>query len=105
MPPCYPHTGCANPTTPWLVAVSPCILAGDGSRVDILISAMARAYFGGLIAAATWTDATWLCGGLALYLTSSGVLIGSVVDSIGMTAEYPTFFLFSGGCQKAPKLL
>lgn len=63
MPPSFPFGGMENPR---LTFVTPTILAGDRSLVDLVAHELAHAWSGNLVTNATWAD-FWLNEGFTVY--------------------------------------
>ncbi|XP_049687970.1 aminopeptidase B isoform X3 [Accipiter gentilis] len=63
MPPSFPFGGMENPC---LTFVTPCLLAGDRSLVDVIIHEISHSWFGNLVTNATWGE-FWLNEGFTMY--------------------------------------
>uniref|UniRef100_A0A8C4QKR7 Arginyl aminopeptidase (aminopeptidase B) n=1 Tax=Eptatretus burgeri TaxID=7764 RepID=A0A8C4QKR7_EPTBU len=63
MPPSFPFGGMENPC---LTFVTPCLLAGDHSLVDVLIHEISHSWFGNLVTNADWGE-FWLNEGFTMY--------------------------------------
>jgi leukotriene-A4 hydrolase len=63
-PPSFPVAEVGNPDAPF---VSPSVVTGDRSRESVAAQAVAEAWSGDLVSAATWRD-TWIGAGLAVYM-------------------------------------
>ncbi|XP_048781901.1 aminopeptidase B isoform X2 [Lagopus muta] len=63
MPPSFPFGGMENPC---ITFVTPCLLAGDRSLVDVIIHEISHSWFGNLVTNATWGE-FWLNEGFTMY--------------------------------------
>ncbi|PKU27179.1 hypothetical protein llap_22517 [Limosa lapponica baueri] len=63
MPPSFPFGGMENPC---LTFVTPCLLAGDRSLVDVIIHEISHSWFGNLVTNASWGE-FWLNEGFTMY--------------------------------------
>ena len=63
MPPSFPYGGMENPT---LTFVTPALLAGDRSLIDVVIHEIAHSWFGNLVTNANWSE-FWLNEGFTMY--------------------------------------
>jgi aminopeptidase N len=63
LPPSFPYGGMENPTCAFL---TPTIIAGDRSLVDVITHELAHSWFGNLVTNATWSD-FWLNEGFTVY--------------------------------------
>ncbi|XP_030321486.1 aminopeptidase B [Calypte anna] len=63
MPPSFPFGGMENPC---LTFLTPCLLAGDRSLVDVVIHEISHSWFGNLVTNATWGE-FWLNEGFTMY--------------------------------------
>ncbi|XP_027753932.1 aminopeptidase B [Empidonax traillii] len=63
MPPSFPFGGMENPC---LTFVTPCLLAGDRSLVDVVIHEISHSWFGNLVTNASWGE-FWLNEGFTMY--------------------------------------
>ncbi|XP_032898060.1 aminopeptidase B-like [Amblyraja radiata] len=63
MPPSFPFGGMENPC---ITFVTPCLLAGDRSLVDVIIHEISHSWFGNLVTNANWGD-FWLNEGFTMY--------------------------------------
>ncbi|XP_045715936.1 aminopeptidase B [Phyllostomus hastatus] len=63
MPPSFPFGGMENPC---LTFVTPCLLAGDRSLVDVIIHEISHSWFGNLVTNANWSE-FWLNEGFTMY--------------------------------------
>ena len=64
LPPSFPYGGMENPR---LTFVTPTLLAGDRSLVNVVVHELAHSWSGNLVTAATWDD-LWLNEGLTNYI-------------------------------------
>ncbi|KAM9147055.1 aminopeptidase B isoform 1-T1 [Pangshura tecta] len=63
MPPSFPFGGMENPC---ITFVTPCLLAGDRSLVDVIIHEISHSWFGNLVTNANWGE-FWLNEGFTMY--------------------------------------
>lgn len=63
LPPSFPYGGMENPT---LTFLTPTILTGDRSNVDVVAHELAHSWSGNLVTNATWSD-SWLNEGFTTY--------------------------------------
>jgi aminopeptidase N len=63
LPPSFPYGGMENPT---LTFVTPTIITGDRSQVDVITHELAHSWSGNLVTNATWAD-SWLNEGFTVY--------------------------------------
>uniref|UniRef100_A0A674J6R2 Arginyl aminopeptidase n=1 Tax=Terrapene triunguis TaxID=2587831 RepID=A0A674J6R2_9SAUR len=63
MPPSFPFGGMENPC---ITFVTPCLLAGDRSLVDVVIHEISHSWFGNLVTNANWGE-FWLNEGFTMY--------------------------------------
>nr|XP_025036829.1 aminopeptidase B [Pelodiscus sinensis] len=63
MPPSFPFGGMENPC---ITFVTPCLLAGDRSLVDVIIHEISHSWFGNLVTNANWGE-FWLNEGFTMF--------------------------------------
>jgi len=63
MPPSFPFGGMENPC---LTFVTPCIVVGDKSLIDVVIHEISHSWFGNLVTNANWSE-FWLNEGFTMY--------------------------------------
>ncbi|XP_035828765.1 aminopeptidase B [Aplysia californica] len=63
MPPSFPFGGMENPC---LTFVTPCIVVGDKSLIDVVIHEISHSWFGNLVSIANWGE-FWLNEGFTMY--------------------------------------
>ncbi|XP_059151460.1 aminopeptidase B-like [Physella acuta] len=63
MPPSFPYGGMENPC---LTFVTPCLIVGDKSLVDVVIHEITHSWFGNLVTNANWSE-FWLNEGLTMF--------------------------------------
>ena len=64
LPRSFPYSGVENPN---LVFLSPCVINGDKSLIDIIIQMIMHHWSGNLVTNENWRD-FWINGGIALFL-------------------------------------
>ena len=80
-PPSFPIAEAGVPNAPFL---SPTVVTGDRSGESILAQAVAEAWSGDLVSAASWRDA-WISAGLAVYM--KGRIVEEVYGAARASAE------------------
>ncbi|XP_059151456.1 aminopeptidase B-like [Physella acuta] len=63
MPPSFPYGGMENPC---LTFVTPCLIVGDKSLVDVVIHEITHSWFGNLVTNANWSE-FWLNEGFTMF--------------------------------------
>lgn len=89
MPPSFPFGGMENPC---ITFVTPCLLAGDRSLVDVIIHEISHSWFGNLVTNANWGE-FWLNEGFTMYAQRriSTIVYGEGLASAARTQScHPT---------------
>ncbi|XP_010186011.1 PREDICTED: aminopeptidase B, partial [Mesitornis unicolor] len=95
MPPSFPFGGMENPC---LTFLTPCLLAGDRSLVDVIIHEISHSWFGNLVTNATWGE-FWLNEGFTVYAQRriSTEVYGPAYTCLGAaTGRSPAAGVFDG---------